>query len=184
MRVLHFTAVALGAAALLAGPVQAQRKTSLDLRAGLAVPTFDIADVAKAGPVFGAGLTLPLNDDWRLMADVDLGRHDVKGTTDVQVKVNHYMAKLGYVVGRSADGKFEAVVNLGAGLMTFQLDVAGAETKSYAAINAGARLAYHVSPNVGLVLSPQGDIAFQKEEDFGASTAWVWPVTAGLRISF
>lgn len=175
--------LALAALATVPATAQAQRKASLEARAGLAVPTFDIADVAKAGPVFGAGLQLPLNDRWSLLADVDFGSHEVKGTT-LDVNVNHYMTKLGYVLGRSQDGKLEFLVNLGAGLMTFGVDAPGAETRRYFAINAGAKLYYQFSRSLGLVISPQGDIAFQDSDDFGASTAWVWPVSAGLRITF
>ena len=35
-----------------------------------------------------------------------------------------------------------------------------------------------------LVLSPQGDIAFTKKDELGTDNAWVWPITAGLRLNF
>lgn len=171
------------AAALVAAPAVAQQNIGLEVRAGMAVPTFDIADVAKAGPVFGAGLSLPLGERLRFLADVDLGTHEVKGTT-LDVKVNHFMGKLGYRLAQSSNGKLEVYGNLGAGLMTFKVDAPGAESNSYFAINAGAKIYYHFSDKLGLVISPQGDIAFQSEDDFGASTAWVWPFTAGLRVTF
>jgi hypothetical protein len=34
------------------------------------------------------------------------------------------------------------------------------------------------------VVSPQGDIAFSDEAEVGTNNSWVWPVTAGLRVSF
>jgi hypothetical protein len=34
------------------------------------------------------------------------------------------------------------------------------------------------------VLSPQGDIAFADEDELGTTNAWVWPVTAGVRVRF
>lgn len=34
------------------------------------------------------------------------------------------------------------------------------------------------------VLSPQGDIAFGDEAEILTNNAWVWPVTAGLRVKF
>ncbi len=169
----------------LAAPLAAQQPAPrffVEGLAGAVVPTFDIADVAEAGPAFGAGLSIPLGGKLTFLADVDLGTHEVKGATDVDVKVNHFMGKLGYTIARSSNGKLEVLVNLGAGLMTFGVD--GAESKSFAAINAGAKIYYNFSDKVGLVLSPQGDIAFQDEADFGATTAWVWPVTAGLRVRF
>ena len=74
------------------------------------------------------------------------------------------------------------LLNLGAGVVDFDVD--GAENYSYFAINAGAKIAYNFSRSVALVLSPQGDIAFSKESELSTSAAWVWPVTAGLRLSF
>jgi hypothetical protein len=182
MRVFQISTLGLAAALVAAAPAEAQRRASIEGRFGFAVPTFDIADVAEAGPIFGAGLSIPLSGKLTFLADVDLGTHEVKGATDVDVKVNHFMGKLGYTIARSGNGKLEVLVNLGAGLMTFGVD--GAESKSFAAINAGAKIYYNFSDKVGLVLSPQGDIAFQDETDFGATTAWVWPVTAGLRVRF
>jgi hypothetical protein len=32
------------------------------------------------------------------------------------------------------------------------------------------------------LLSPQGDIAFTKNDELGTSNAWVWPFTAGIRV--
>jgi len=34
-----------------------------------------------------------------------------------------------------------------------------------------------------LLLSPQGDIAFSKEDELGTNNAWVWPFTAGIRLA-
>jgi hypothetical protein len=61
-------------------------------------------------------------------------------------------------------------------------DVEGADARTYFAINAGAKLAYNLNRRVAFVLSPQGDIAFSKKSELTTNNAWVWPVTAGLRI--
>ena len=45
-------------------------------------------------------------------------------------------------------------------------------------------LAYNLGPMFAFVVSPQGDIAFSKEEELGTTNAWVWPVTVGLRVKF
>lgn len=67
--------------------------------------------------------------------------------------------------------------------MTF--DVEGApEGLTYFAINAGAKLSYNFNRQFAVVLSPQGDIAFSDEDELGTSNAWVWPLTAGVRINF
>ncbi len=64
-------------------------------------------------------------------------------------------------------------------------DVDGAaKTNTYFAINAGAKLIYNFNRSVGFVLSPQGDIAFSKKSELTTDNAWVWPVTAGLRVRF
>jgi hypothetical protein len=64
-------------------------------------------------------------------------------------------------------------------------DVQGASRSlTYFAINAGAKLAYNFGPSLALVISPQGDIAFSDDAELTTTNAWVWPVTAGLRVSF
>jgi hypothetical protein len=55
---------------------------------------------------------------------------------------------------------------------------------TYPAINAGAKLAYNFNRSLAFVLSPQGDIAFSKEDELSTNNSWVWPVTAGLRVGF
>lgn len=155
----------------------------IDLRGGLNVPTFDIADAADAGPSFGAGIALPVSDRVRIRGNADFGFHP--GATDAgpDINVNHYIAGLGYQLYQSRDGRFELGANLGAGLMTFAPDVDGADTFTYPAINVGATLAYRVGSSVSLLFSPQGDIAFSDEAEVGTDNAWVWPFTAGIRIS-
>jgi hypothetical protein len=93
------------------------------------------------------------------------------------------MAKIGYSLTGPRERGWEALVNLGAGAVTF--DVEGApKTNTYFAINAGAKIAYNFNRSVAFVLSPQGDIAFSKKDELTTSDAWVWPFTTGLRINF
>lgn len=171
-----------GAAALIltvaASSLQAQ--VALEVRGGLNVPTFDIADAVKAGPSFGAGLNYQVSDRVWLIADVDFGTHESKAAGGADVDVAHYIGKIGYRVN-GADGKLAIVLNAGAGAMTFDV---GAESFTYPAINVGAKFIYTLGSRASLVLSPQGDIAFGKEEEIGTSNAWVWPVAAGFRINF
>jgi hypothetical protein len=87
------------------------------------------------------------------------------------------------VLGAHKDVGWNAMLNLGAGMVHFGFEGSD-EGNDYFAINAGAKLAYNFSRSVALVLSPQGDIAFTEENELGSSTAWLWPLTAGLRISF
>jgi hypothetical protein len=157
--------------------------------AGAAVPTFDITDLADPGPVFGGAVGYAW-DKFLFMGEFDFGTHGGADIEDSEgsypdVDVLHYIAKVGYQVYQSSDEKLRIYVNLGAGALSFKADVDDAETNTYAAINAGAKLYYMFSDAVGLVVSPQGDIAFVDEEDgFTGSTAWVWPFTAGLALNF
>jgi hypothetical protein len=148
---------------------------------GAVVPTFDIANTAKTGAMFGAAVGYVLNPRWVLMGEFDYGSHKDKATGGVTINTLHYIAKVGYsLTGPRATG-WEALVNLGAGAVGF--DVAGT-TKTYPAINAGAKITYNFNRNFGLVISPQGDIAFTKKADLNTTNAWVWPVSVGLRVRF
>ena len=179
--------IALATAALLAGTtvVHAQDnapKLFIEGLAGVAVPTFDIADVATTGGAFGAAIGYRLSPRWVLMGEFDYGMHKDKATEAVDINTTHLIGKLGYVLKPATARGWEVILNLGAGVVNFDVD--GAEGNSYFAINAGAKVAYSLSPSLALVLSPQGDIAFTKKSELSTSSAWVWPVTAGLRISF
>ena len=87
----------------IASTVQAQsveRRVSIEARGGFNVPTFDIADAVDAGPSFGLGAAVKFAPKLWLMGDVDLGFHSgadlAGGGKAPDVKVYHYVAKLGY----------------------------------------------------------------------------------------
>jgi hypothetical protein len=149
---------------------------------GAVVPTFDIADVAKTGGALGGTLGYRLNDRWVLMGEFDYGKHNLKAASDVDLNTLHYIAKVGYSLTGPKERGWEALVNLGAGAVTF--DLAGPSKFTYFAINAGAKIAYNFNRSLAFVISPQGDIAFSKEAELTTNNAWVWPVTAGFRASF
>lgn len=173
-------------AGFAAAPLAAQDvspKLFVEGLAGAAVPTFDIADVATTGPALGAAVGYRLSPAIVLMGEFDYGMHKDKATEEVDINTLHYMAKVGYsLTGPKAKG-WEAILNLGAGVVSF--DIEGApKTNTYFAINAGAKLSYNFTPSLAFVLSPQGDIAFTKKAELTTDNAWVWPVTAGVRLSF
>lgn len=174
----------LGLAA--AGTARAQSpmpRLSVEGLAGAMVPTFDIADVAKTGPMFGAAVSYQLSPRWALIGEFDYGLHKDKPTGSVDIKTLHYIAKVGYSLTGQRETGWEALVNLGAGAVSF--DVQGApSTKTYFAINAGAKLAYNVNRSFAIVVSPQGDIAFSKKSELTTTNAWVWPISAGVRLRF
>lgn len=150
---------------------------------GVVVPTFEVADVAKTGATVGAAVGYRLNDRWVLMGEFDYGMHKDEATNSVDINTLHYMGKVGYSLTGPKERGWEALVNLGAGAMSF--DVEGApESFTYFAINAGAKISYNFNRAVAFVLSPQGNIAFSDESELTTTNAWVWPVTAGLRVAF
>jgi hypothetical protein len=166
-----------------AGTAAAQEpRVFVEALAGAAVPTFDIADAADAGPALGAAIGYRLSPRWLLMGEFDYGMHKDAPTETVDIRTLHYVGKVGYSLTGPRERGWEVVVNLGAGAVTF--DVEGGSANTYPAINAGAKLTYGFSRSVALVLSPQGDIAFTDEDELGTSNAWVWPITAGLRFNF
>lgn len=176
----------LALATILAAPLAAQApapKAFVEARVGAAVPTFDIADVAEVGTDIGATLGYQLNPRWVMMGEFDYGMHQDKATSTVDIKTLHLVAKIGYSLTGPRERGLEASVNLGAGVVRFDVDGAP-DTFTYPAINAGAKIVYNVNRSFAVVLSPQGDIALSDEDEIGTSNAWVWPVTAGLRVRF
>ena len=182
----RFRPLASAVALALASPLAAQQAAPgffIEGRGGAVVPTFAIADVAKAGGSVGVTLGLRAAPRWVVMGEFDYGMHKDKGTGLVDINTLHYMAKLGYSPTGPRERGWEALVNLGVGAVSF--DVEGASEKlTYFAINAGAKLAYNFNRSVAFVVSPQGDIAFSKKDELTTTNAWVWPVTAGLRVNF
>jgi len=180
-------ALPAGAAAQgLAGGAASEPTVMLEARGGMNVPTFDIADAVDAGPSFGIGAAVRVAPRVYLLGDVDVGFHSgasvPAGGSGPDVNVYHYMAKVGYDLVPASDSRWSLLVNAGAGALTFDVD--GAQSRTYPAINVGAKIGYRLTPRLSLVLSPQGDIAFSKEAELGTSNAWVWPFAAGIRAAF
>ena len=166
-----------------AGAQESQRRFTLEGRGGFNVPTFDISDAVDVGPSVGVGLGYRISPTLWALGDLDLGFHsgaDAAGVQGPDVKVYHYIAKLGYAVVPEGASKWSVIINAGAGAMTFDVD--GGSANTYPAINVGAKIAYQLGSRVSLLLSPQGDIAFTDEAEVGTTNSWVWPFTAGFRV--
>jgi hypothetical protein len=110
----------------IASTVQAQsveRRVSIEARGGFNVPTFDISDAVDAGPSFGLGAAVQFAPKLWLMGDVDLGFHSgadlAGGGKAPDVKVYHYVAKLGYELLSEGQSPWSVIVNAGAGALTF-----------------------------------------------------------------
>jgi hypothetical protein len=170
----------------LTAPLAAQEpatKFFIEGLGGVVVPTFDIADVAKTGGAFGAAIGYRVNPRWVVMGEFDYGMHKDKATGSADINTLHYMAKVGYSLTGPRERGWEAIVNLGVGAVGFDVEGA-AQTNTYFAINAGAKISYNFNRSFAFVLSPQGDIAFSDEDELTTTNAWVWPFTAGLRVNF
>ena len=177
-------------AGLFASPVAAQTsmgapasRAFVEARVGAAIPTFDIADAIDMGLDLGATIGYQLAPSWVIMGEFDYGMHKDEPTGNVDVKTMHVIGKVGYSLTGPRERGLEAAINLGGGIVRFDADGAS-DVHTYPAINAGAKIAYNVNPKFAFVLSPQGDIAFSDEDEIGTSSAWVWPVTAGVRVKF
>lgn len=181
-KTFSMSAVAAAFVAFSAFPGSVEAQTALEIRGGLNVPTFDIADAAKAGPSFGVGISKKATDRLWLIGDFDYGMHANKTSGGPDINVAHYIAKVGYELNKRVDSKWTVVLNAGAGAMNFSVD--GGPSFTYPAINVGAKLIYGFSDRTSFVLSPQGDIAFSKDDELGTTNAWVWPFAAGLRFNF
>ena len=175
---------ALVVAIVAAQPAAAQQQSGVfvEALAGAAVPTFDIADVATSGTAIGVAAGYRLTPNVVLMGEFDYGMHEDEATGEVDITTLHAIAKVGYSLTGPRTRGWEAIVNLGAGAVTFDVD--GGDSFTYPAINAGAKISYNFNESIALVLSPQGDIAFSDEDEITTTNAWVWPVTAGIRIGF
>lgn len=163
-----------------AGIAQSDRGVSFEIRGGVNVPTFDIADVADAGPSFGGGINIPLNENWGLRGGVDAGFHDSDADENITITVIHYIAGLEYRY-LPPTSRWMLAANVGAGALTF--DIEDGDSFTYPAINIGGRLGYAVSPMVSIFGSVQGDIAFSDENEITTDNAWVWPLAFGVEIS-
>lgn len=173
------------AAALLSSPtgLDAQASpgdVSFNVRGGVNVPTFDIADAAEPGGSFGVGAKVHLGDRLFLRGNADFGFHPGDGAAP-DVDVFHYIGGVGYRL-TPADARWYASVNLGAGAVTFAPDAPGDPSFTYLAINAGGEVGYRLDDRISVFLSPQGDIAFSDEAELGTGDAWVWPVSVGVEI--
>jgi hypothetical protein len=180
----------LALAGLLASPLAAQAtmdtpasRAFVEARVGAAIPTFDIADVADMGLDLGATIGYQLAPSWVAMGEFDYGMHKDEATGTLDIKTMHFIGKVGYSLTGPRERGLEAAINLGAGIVRFDVEGAG-DVHTYPAINAGAKIAYNVNRSFAIVLSPQGDIAFSDEDEVGTSNSWVWPVTAGVRVKF
>jgi hypothetical protein len=194
MRVLR-PVLAVGFLALMAGPVLAQeRYATVDIRAGFTQPLGTAKDSLKGQSSFGAGAAIALGNRLHLGLSVDWAHHSQKqadgsvigGVNDEQWNVVHTFLKASYNVVQ--EGRFTVGLNAGPGIMVFSpnqvlKDALGVRTDVHFAVNAGATITWWFADRIGLMASPQMDMAFKKTSGqyFKANSATMFPITGGFQ---
>src|SRR5205085_1247605 len=90
----------------------------------------------------GAAVGYRVNDRWVVLGEFDYGKHKDQLTSSTDINTLHYIAKVGYSLTGPKERGWEAMVNLGAGAVTFDVENAP-QNFTYFAINAGAKVAYN-----------------------------------------
>lgn len=203
MKVLR-PVLAVGAVALLAGPARAQeRYATVDVRAGYTLPLSDAKTMFKGQSSFGAGAAIALANKIHLGLSFDYAHHSVKqsdafctaagkpagcvvgGPDDEEYNIAHLFLKVSF---DAVDMNHWTVsFNAGPGLMFFSpndvLKAKGLEGDRHFAVNAGATITWWFADRIGILLSPQADLAFSRSSGhvFIDKKALLLPLTGGFR---
>ncbi len=179
-----------------AGVTQAQDSPiSLEVRAGLANPTGDLADIAETGFDIGvkAGYLFMPALEARLDGDVEVLTGDGNAP---DMRLWHYTVGLGYDFLASRNTPWSAVLNGGLGFTTIDTDSFQGRSfnETYFAINFGAKVAYNITPRIDVFASSMGYVTFADDDDTvffenipggtAFDTVFSVPVTAGISIRF
>ena len=190
MRVLR-PVLAVGLLGLIASPAFAQEKyATVDVRAGYTLPLGDAKDALKGQSSFGGGFGLALTDRVHLGMTIDWAHHSQKpvigGPNDRQFNVFHTFLKVSFDALNS--DKVTFAVNAGPGMMFFSPNDAlkaatGYESERHLAVNLGATLTWWFADRIGLVASPQADVALSKSSGniFSDKKGMLFPITGGFR---
>ena len=193
MKVLR-PVLAVGALVLLAGPALAQeRYATVDVRAGYTLPLSDAKTMFKGQSSFGAGAAIALADKIHLGATFDFAHHSVKqtngtvigGPNDEQYNLVHAFLKVSFDAVEM--NHWTVSFNAGPGLVFFSpnqiLKDQGQVADRHFAVNAGATITWWFADRIGIVLSPQADLAFSRSSGhvFTSKKALLLPLTGGFR---
>lgn len=192
MRVLR-PVFAVGILALLARPALAQdRYATFDVRAGYTAATGSTGDLFKGQSSFGGSTAFAIGSRLHLGLSADWAHHSQKvngavigGPNDEQWNVIHTFLKLHASLVETSKVTF--AVNAGPGLMIFSpnqvlKDNDGLKTDAHIAVNVGATVTYWFSDRIGLIASPQLDMALKKTSGqiFTDKSAMLFPITGGF----
>lgn len=194
MRVLR-PVLAVGFLAILARPVLAQdRYAAVDIRGGYTYNSGDAGTFLKGQSSFGVGVKVALGTRMHLGMSADWAHHSQKlangsvvgGPNDPQWNVLHTFLKLSFDAVKAE--KVTVALNAGPGVIFFSpnqvlRDGTGVRSDAHMALNAGGTLTYWFSDRIGLLLSPQVNIALKKTSGqiFTTGSALMLPLTAGFQ---
>src|ERR1041384_6646318 len=199
MRVLR-PVLALGIFALTAGPVLAQNSgkfATVEIRAGYTKTSKgDATDLAagqslKGQSSFGAGAFIALGSRLQAGLTADWAHHSVYQVAGDTV-IGGGADEPGDILHPLAQPRFKPAAlptrSRGGGLMIFSPDSvlrakSGPRTDAHFAVNGGATITWWFSDRIGIMASPQADIAFKKTAGriFTNKSATTFPITGGFQ---
>ncbi|PYP40401.1 MAG: hypothetical protein DMD43_08590 [Gemmatimonadetes bacterium] len=169
-----------------AGYTKTSKGDASDLAAGQSL---------KGQSSFGAGAFIALGSRLHAGLTADWAHHSVYqvagdtvigGAGDEQWNILHTFVKLRYDL--VAMPKWTVAVNGGGGLMIFSPDSAihaktGNDSEVHFGVNGGATITWWFSDRIGIMASPQADIAFKKTAGriFTNKSATTFPITGGFQ---
>jgi len=181
----------------------AQTPYNLEIRGGIVAPAGDLADATSLGGSLGVGVGYWVNQ-WvgvRVDGDVDiLPGETVQGGIMPDMTLWHYNAGLEVRALKPGTTPWTLLFNVGAGATTLDTDAfpgAGPDgdvTQTYFALNGGVKLGYDVNPTVNVWVGSQMYVTFTDDADLVTlaalspsvspfTTAWSFPITAGIRFN-
>lgn len=184
---------ALCALPLLAFPVAGQQPLALELRGGVGLPAFDLADRADPGPAVGLDLSYRIAPRLSVVAggDVELLQGDElrdRGPRAPDLNVWHYGAGLEAQLLDPRLTYWRLSLGAGAGGTTFDASgSAGSETD--VSVYGSLELGWEASREVVFFAGLDSWVAFAGSEAVGAGgggsdALWSFPVTGGVRLTF
>lgn len=183
-------------AAAVGTPARAQQGIAMEARAGVAIPTGDLADTQEAGLTAGLGLGFDVGGRVAVTGDVELGTFgegldDVEPGSSVAADLSlwHVTGGIEFRLLDPTMTYWALSIHGGAGITAFDPDPG--EGHTYPTGRAGLKLGYRFSPDASFVFDVRTNVLFVDEADFQdtgfdveSGTIWTLPVTAGLRLSF
>lgn len=195
--------LALGLAAAASAPARAQlaeNRVDFEVRAGLGLPAFDLADRADPGLAVGLDLGYRLTERVSLVAggDVEFLEGAAAGTGSDRPGLTAWHYGAGVELGLLDPGTTYWRLDTGVGLGGSTYDAEGGGSRSAFSLYGSLELGYEVSPEADLFLGVRSWLAMAEEAVVAApgeppsslplagidGATWSFPVTGGIRFHF